>query len=246
MAITEVASRRAATGNNDGVDSAALAFPNNVTSGNLLVVLGAAWGSSAPTSIGVTDSRSTSYTVILGAIPSGLTWRTFIAFGAAASSGAGTVTVNPSGSSAALSFSIDEFTGQHGTPTDVDGGNSVGNLTNGAPFTASDSITTEAADALIVGVMSHDAAGTALTAATNYTTIGENEANSSNQCHHAVFRLVTTAQAYTVGVNAANANNSASPGWSMQTYSFKPSAGGVFIATAPRIIQQAVHRSNTY
>lgn len=215
MAITEVATRRAATGNNDGVDSAALAFPNNVTSGNLLIVAGAAWGSSAaPTSIAVTDTRSTSYTVVLGTVVG--TWRTFIAYGVASSSGACTVTVNPNGSSAALSFSIDEFTGQDATPADVDGGTSTGSSN-----TASDSITTVAANALIIAVSSQDGSTQALTAGAGYTTFGENETNSNNQCHHAIFRIATTATAYTPTVTSAGVT-----AWGLQSHSFEPSTGG--------------------
>jgi hypothetical protein len=91
--------------------------------------------------------------------------------------------------------------------------------------------------------MSHDLATTGLTAGTNYTTIGENEANSSNQCHHAVFRLVTTAQAYTVTIDAASASLSTSAGWAMQTYAFKESTGGAAakkVAFAPLLARRLI------
>ena len=228
---TEVASQRASTGNNNGVDSANLAFPNNVTSGNLLIVTGGVWGSSAaPTSITVTDTRSTSYTVVLGDIPAGLTWRTFIAYGNAGGSGACTVTVDPLGASHSLSFSVDEFTGADSSPSDVAGGTSQGNV-NGSAFTASDSITTVAADALIIGVMSHEVDTRTLTAGTNYTTIGENETNANNQCHHAVFRIVTTAQAYTVSIDGGAGGASGTPGWALQTHSFKPATSSTTTLT---------------
>lgn len=239
MAITEVASQRAASGNNNAIAGAGtLAFPNNVTVGNLLICAGSVWGSAAaPASVAVTDTRSTVYTVVLGAIPSGLTWRTFIAYGVALSSGACTISVDPAGTSS-FSFSLDEFNGQHGTPADVAGGDTAGNAPNASTFTASDSITTVAANALLIGVMSHDVADRVLTAATNYTLIGKNETNSNNQCHAAVFRIVTTPTAYTVGVDASSAGGGANPGQSMQTHSFKPGVASPLFHRSQRFFRR--------
>jgi len=227
VAITEVGSgsQRAATGNNSGVDSASLAFPGNVTSGSLLIVAGAMWASgAAPTGATVTDTRSTSYTVVVGTVPPGMTWRTFLAYGVAPSGGACTVTVNPTGSSADLSFSIDEFAGQDASPADVDGGTSTG-----LSSTSSDSLTTVAADALIVGVTSHEGSTGAITpTGTGQTQIGENESNSANQCHNACFRIVTTATSYTFSWTLLSTHD-----WAAQTHSFKPSTGAAPVSFPP-------------
>jgi hypothetical protein len=233
MAIAEVGggSQRAASGNNNGVAGAGtLAYPANVTAGSLLVVAGAVWGSaSAPTSVAVTDTRGTSYTVVLGTVPTGLTWRTFIAHGVAPSSGANTVSVDPQGTSS-FSFSIDEFGAQSGAPSDVDGGTTTGNIAANASFTASDTVTTVAANALVVGVASQEGATRTLSAGTGNTLIGANSVNSNNQCHAAVFQLATTPGTYTAAVNAASATDPTAynPGWACQSYSFKPAVAPPF------------------
>ena len=223
MAFAEVGSgSQRATNSSGSGDSSTLAFPGNVTAGNLLIVGGAAWAATAPTGIVVTDSRSTSYTVL--SVQDVGNVRYWIAYGVAASSGACTVTVNPQGASADHTYSINEFSGQHATPLDVDDGASSGQNDN-----PSSSITTVAADALIIGVMTHDddaASSPAITPGASYTQIGESENNSTNQCHSLVFRIVTTAQAYTVNwtLNIAVGKESG-----IYTASFKPAVAATSI-----------------
>lgn len=221
MAIAEKASMRA-TGSLSG-DSGTLAYPNTVASGDFLVCAGAMWQSGgAPTTCVVTSTRTTgNWTVLLGTIFDS-TQRTFLAYAFATSSGTCTVTVNPGGSNADSTFSIDAFTGVHATPLDVDGGTTVTLIASGGG-TFSDSLTTATANALLLGVLTHSADTRTLTAGTNYTQIGENENNSSTQCHHAEFRLVTTAQAYTVDWTAGTGE---SPGnCAAQTAGFAESTG---------------------
>ena len=229
MAITEVGSgsQRAAGGNNNSVAAfAALAFPASVASGSLLVAAGAAWGSTAaPTSIAVTDTRGTPYTVALGTVPGGFTWRTFIAYGIAPSSGANSVTVNPAGADGTHSgsFSIDEFTALPNTiVASVNGGTTTG-------ITAVDptvNITTATAGELIIGVMSHDGGSaylaTAGTGPSSGTAIGLNDVNSANQCHWALFEIAGAAGTYDVTWDTANPL----PTGAIQRYSFKEEAGG--------------------
>src|SRR5262245_6651392 len=94
-AITEVAGQATMKNYSTAVGSGTQAFPTNVTSGNLIVVAGFTGGGG--TSVAVTDSRSTSYTVLRATIaPSN---QIFIAYGVAPTSGTCTVTVDPSGSS---------------------------------------------------------------------------------------------------------------------------------------------------
>ena len=223
VAIAEVGagSQRATSGNNDGVGSDTTAFPADVAAGSLLVVGGAIWGATAaPTAIVVTDTLLTTYTVVLGGINAGLTWRTFIAYGISLSAGANTVTVNPAGvdSVHSFSYSLDEFSGVDDVaPADVDGGTSTGDESS----PGSDSLTTVAENALVVGVVSIDGPDQTITPNAAYTTIGENEDNSNNQCHSLVFQLVTTAQSYTVSWTFGSGDES----WAAQTHSFKPDTG---------------------
>lgn len=228
MAIAEVGSgtQRATSAEFSGADSGTLAFPANVVSGNLLIVAGAAWqATSAPTSIAVTDTRSTSYTVLSTTLAAGGggAVRYWIAYGLAPSSGACTVTVNPAGALADFTFSIDEFSGVSTTPLDVDGGSTAG---LGTDITPSDDLTTLTANDLVIGLMTDNDATVTITPGASYTQIGEVENNVTTQCHSAVFRLVTTAQAYTVdwSCDIPNANT-----WGVYTAAFKAA-----VAVTPR------------
>lgn len=223
MAWAEKASMRA-TGSLSG-DSGTLAFPNNVAAGDLLICAGAAWQSSgAPTGVTVTSTQTTgNWSTLLGTIFD-TTQRSFIAYAVATGSGSCTVTINPAGSAADSTFSIDAFTGQHATPLDVDGGTSTGIAGNSAG-TASDALTPTVANDLLIGVMTHSTGGRTLTAGADYTTIGENENNESTQCHHAVFRFVTTAQSYTVSVDYGTGAGDYGT-WGLQTAAFKESTDG--------------------
>lgn len=224
MAIAEVASKRAESGSNAAANTDILAFPGGgVTAGDFLVVGGAMWGATTPTGITITDTLGTNYSTgtgatVLGTAPAGVTWRTFLAYGFAPTTGANSVTANPSGAANDFSFGIDAFTGVDATtPADVNGGTSTDvTISSTTPL---DSITTIAANALIIGVMSVENAGTTFTAGASYTLISENESGSGNQGHSFVFRLVTTAQAYSVDWTIGQASI-----WAAQTHSFKPSS----------------------
>jgi len=60
--IAEVSGQRA-KGQADDVVSASVAFPNNVTANNLLVAAGTVWRDLGGTTIAISDTRGTSYTV---------------------------------------------------------------------------------------------------------------------------------------------------------------------------------------
>jgi hypothetical protein len=212
LAIAEVGSgsqRATATG---ASGDRTLAFPGDVTAGNLLIVAGCGFtvggADPAPT---ITDTRTTSYTVASAAIFTN--GRLFIGYGVAPSSGANTVSIDWA-SNTGNTFSIDEFSGQDSSPLDVDGGSSTGTGT-----AVSDSLSTLTAGALIIGVMAHDGtSGISITPGVNYTQIGEDQDNSF-QDHNAVFRIATTATSYTVDWTIG-----ASSPWGAYTLAFKPSA----------------------
>jgi len=211
-ALAEVGSgsQRAGIQTSSGADDdAALAYPGSVTTGNLLIVAGNAYDSGvAPASIGVTAGCGT-FTVLSSA-PAGVT-RQFIAYAIASSSGACTATVNPAGSAAYISFAINEFSVPHATPLDVDDG-----ATTGTGFTATASITTVAANALIISTMTNGTQ-TTVTLPNGPTEIAESDDNSCCTAYATGFRIVTTPGAYDMEWGTAD-----SVAWRMHTASFKP------------------------
>lgn len=208
MAIAELSTQRA-TKAIDAVDSTTLAFPGNVTAGNLLLVMGTAQGAADTSPWTVTDTIGTVYTKLLTS-NSVNNVRSCIAYGLAPSSGANTVTVDPTGATLSISFSIDEFSGVKGL--DVDGSFSTGTST--AP---ADSITTGVTNALIIGVMNYNTGNTTINPPSGWTQIGEAESDSGGIPHNAAFLIATTATSYTatwaIGTSQA---------WEAMTASFQP------------------------
>lgn len=216
MAITEVGagSQRATVAGSSGEDFTTVAFPGNVTAGNLLICAGAVFQAVAPASIAVTDSQATSYTVLSSAV--GVNTRVFLAYGVAGGSGANTVTINPDGTGNFISAAIDEFAGTHTAPLDVDAGVNIATST-----TPTIDITTGTNDALIVGVVDLRYGGGThtITPGGSYTQIGEAENADFNMTYNAVFRVVTTPQLYTVDWVTSD-----SVEWGAYAASFKPTA----------------------
>lgn len=166
-AIAEVASMRA-TKEFSNVDSTTQAYPNNITAGDLLIVAGTNWNTGT-TTMSVTGC-STTFSVIQGADTSGNggVYKSFIAYGIAGTSGACTLTIDPQGTGNYGSVSQDAFSGVDATPLDADGGSSTGSGT-----AVADSITTVAANALIIGVSFHTSGGSeTMTPGGSYTQIG--------------------------------------------------------------------------
>src|SRR5688572_21501206 len=123
MAFAEVGSgsQRASANNSGAVGPLTIAYPGNVTSGNLLIGVAVWWRSAgANGSPNVTDDVGTTYAVIVSnAITLGTgTYRLAIWYGVAAGSGANSVDFDAVDSSF-MSGSIDEFSGQHATPLSV-------------------------------------------------------------------------------------------------------------------------------
>jgi hypothetical protein len=212
MAIAEVGSgSQRATIRGTNVASAAGVFPANVVSGNLLLVTGVFWNAASTATLSVSDTRSTSYTVLLSSTltAGGGFAKLYIAYGIAPSSGACTATVTPSTSGNYINGVVDEFSGVDASPLDVDGSESTGTST--AP---SDGLTTGTADALVVGVMTM-ANVSGLSEGSGYTLLDEDE-TYSRQPYGAEFKIAGAAGAQTV--NWTLINNLA---WRVYTASFK-------------------------
>lgn len=225
MSISEVGSgSQRAKGTGAGVDSVGVAFPGNVTSGNLLHASWSNYNASATSgdTYTVTDSRSTSYAqrVSSATLWFGQGCNVGLAWGVAASGGACTVTINPSGTGDYIVAAIDEFASDVGwdaDPLDVDGGESSGTGTD-----VGDDITTLTNPSLILGVMAdyNTSAGPSITPDGGYTQIAEEEPLDIIP-YSGVFQIVTTATTYTVGWTLG----SSSP-WRVYTVALKETAGG--------------------
>jgi hypothetical protein len=212
MAITEVGSgtQRASYFSNIPSTTGVQAYPANIGNGNLLICAGRAYVAGAPPTISVTDTRSTSYTVIQNAVNANST--AWIAYGVSSSSGACTVTVTSTGT-AYISYALDEFAGQHATPFSVNGGTSTGTSTS-----ASDGITTLTSGELIIGVAGHS--GTTVTITPTQTQIGEAEDVNQYEPYNTSFQIAGAAGAYTQTWTLGG-----SVAWQVLTASFKEAGG---------------------
>lgn len=203
-------------------DSTTLAYNSNVTSGTLLGMCGGVWNGNDSSPIAVTDTLGTSYTVLEGIVTGGTPIRAWIAYGIAPSGGANTVTFNPAGGGRYGSFTIFEFSGIDSSPLDVDGDDTVGTST-----TPSDGITTVAADALVIGCMTHGGSGSqTITEDTGggWTLLGEVQ-NTSNAPHGAQYQIFSSA-----GAKTASWTLGASLAWDAMTASFKASTGAANVS----------------
>jgi hypothetical protein len=205
-----------ATATAGNVDSAALAFPVNVTAGNVLIVAGVSWSVPKDLSIGVSDTRGTSYVVLIAS--SGVTngsgvATTYLAYGRALTSGPCTVTVDPDSTANYINFAIDEFSGLAAAPLDVNGGESTG-----TGSTASDVFTTLTAGDLMIGAAATNAGGSPSNwvAGTGYQLFGFDNAHST-QSYAVEFQIAGAAGSKTVDFSIGQSLN-----WSMIAAAFKP------------------------
>lgn len=211
-AIAELSGQRATATECTNCDSLSLAYPGNVTAGDLLTVGGNTHDVSGATGYSITDTVGTNYTVYTCTALTGSPDATpFLAIGIAPSTGANTVTVNPTLDSNAdqIVFGIGEFSGTATVSLlDVDGGSSTGTST-----TPSDGLTTVTANALILGVVGFQTS-TSVTPGGSHTQIAENQ--SALNGFNLAYRIATTAQAYTVDWTLG-----ASQAWSACTIAVK-------------------------
>lgn len=220
MAIAEVSGQRATSAAQNNVDSVGLAFPLNVTAGNLLVVMGGQDDAGGPTA--VTDSQGNTYTVFQSGAGG------FIAIAVAGSSGACTVTVNPDTTSTDFSFTINEYSGQHATPLHVDDGE-----TTGTDISPTATLTTTVDACLILAVMSHSGADTAIVPpAGSFTEIGQEPTGGvTGDPHSAVHQLGAA-----IGDVTPLWILSASRTWSVYMLAIKPAVAAT--VTYPPVIAE--------
>lgn len=213
MAIALVGSQFAKTADN-GVTAA---FPGNITSGNLIIAVGGVYNSAGtPVTGDFTDTRGTTLTVSqFGPNPSAQ--RYFIAYGIATGSGANTVTFSTH-TGAARNFAVAEFSGVSATPLDA-----TGTLATGTSTSPACSLTTVAANALVIGVMSHVSGASSLTPSGSWNQIDEQE-SVVNDPFSAVYQIVTTATSY-----SPTWTTGASVNWGAVAWSFAPATGGAVV-----------------
>jgi hypothetical protein len=220
-AIAEVgAGSQRAAGGGEGADSLNVAFPGNVTSGSCVTVSGSAYNTdSGGVTVAISDTLTTTYSQTT-LVPS---WSTngdqavaFIARGQVNSSAANTVTVNPSGATADLSYEIDEWSGVDCSTISVNGAGAEGTSTN-----PTKDIITLTSGELIIAVSRWGSPDTTVAAGTGQTLIGS-YTNTVGMATASDFRLATTATTYT-----GNFTLGASRVWEMMLVSFKePAAPG--------------------
>lgn len=245
MAITEVgAGSQRATGfcaADSGCDSTAVAFPANVTSGNALIVSGWCWRfGSAPADCGVSDSQGNSYTIAVTGTASdsgiGGEFRYFVACAMAGSTGANTVTVNPTGGSTDwIGYSIDEFSGVSScTPNGTTG------ITTGTDTVPTTVITTTVADTVIMGAMSarqQTPGSLTITPGSGWTEVGEAQTccgggvNTNFQFGNE-FRIAGAASTYTTDWTLG-----ASKAWGVIVAAFAPTVTAATSAAAAGIFR---------
>jgi hypothetical protein len=180
--ITEVAGRKTQIGTSSSSDSLAQAVGGTPASGEMIVVTGAADGSN--TSIGVTDNRGNTYTVQTYAVG---VYRLFVAWTVVAATQTVQVVVNPSPTNCRITYTIDSFIGQHGTPLDV--GIVGANGTGTAPAV---SITPTVNGTVAVGFETEDGAGIVQDPPPGWTQMGELNGGTTAPAGNGSFLINTT------------------------------------------------------
>jgi len=177
-----------------------LAFPSNVTAGNLIVIAGGGGGDSAPA---ITVTRDSGSTATLGTIqtfygPTGTNVSApYIAFAVVLTSGTLTMhVVTDNVTSNYVDVYCTEFTGS-GFALDVDGGEYV---ETGFPIPLVDSITTLTANALILAAVVPPGSVVSWTAGSGYTLFGSDSSNAF-QPSAVEYKIAGAAGSYTVDMN---------------------------------------------
>lgn len=198
-AITEVASQLNTVQAN-GWATQTVAFPNNVTAGNLVVFIGGFWNTTLITSVTCAKSSGTatvgSFTSLIG--PTGTGWAGGTGIAAicyAVVTGTGSLTLVLStnvGSGNTVSGTTDEFTGQDtSTPLDANGTENTGTSTS-----QSASVTTTLNNSLVLAVQVINGGDTINVTWSGATQMFEDE-TSSFQPNNALFKVVGAAGAQT-------------------------------------------------
>lgn len=218
-------------------ESQDLAFGADVTAGNLLTCTGSSWPGNDLVSI--TSTRSDAFTIIEP--PGPYAERTWIAYAIATSSGPCTVTVTAGNTGSYGEFNISEWSGVNAL--DVDGGFNTNN-TDVEP-TPSIDLTTEAADTLVIAVMSHfDFNSYAMTPGSGWTQLGEYESGGNTSDYNAMYQIFDTAGLKTADWSLGAIETSS---WGAQAVSFKFVAFEAYLsAPAFGFTPNAVSRFNAF
>jgi hypothetical protein len=231
-AITYVQGTAIAEGSSVADTSAA--FSSNMAGAGSLIAVGfAIYDSAVPTSVSVSDSLGTTYTVYDVAMDGNR--RLGIALGCTTVGGANTVTVNPEGNGF-ISFGAVEMTGACPSPLDVDDGMETGVANINGDATPISSITTTVANALVLAVLtSNDETGVVfLTPDAAWTSIFETENANTNQVISFVYAVVGAAGVYTPFWDYDGA---AGTTWAVYTVSVKPFVSAVSARRRAVIVQ---------
>lgn len=199
-----------------GVNNTTLAYPGNVTSGNLLVVWMAAFEGGGADIQTPTDTRTSTYTAIdlqvepvVGAVMRGY-------WAIAPSSGANTVTFDLGGTATGdITVSVAEFSGVHATPF-VDGQNAGG---TGTAVSTGDVTPTED-NCLLVAAVTHSGLNTTFTEEAGWTLLQEHEGGSADMPLATQYKVQTTAT-----TEDADWTLGASRTWATQIGVWKSSGG---------------------
>lgn len=218
-AIAEVGAQKAVV-HDSSVGASTVAFPGNVTAGNLIILAGATANtfggissvvvakSSGTATIGTVSQSFGATGVVLG----GFTTKVYIAYAIVTGSGSLTLSITPDlGSGNYTNAVIDEFSGVSATPLDVDGGEATGNSAG-----ATDTITTVTTNDLIVGVIAIGFNVASITDGSGYTNL---DTDVTTAVYDAMFRIVTTATTYNVDWTWSGAQD-----WTIVNVAFKPTA----------------------
>lgn len=216
-AISEVAAQRT-TGRSDFGSSLDIAFPLNVTAGNLLCVGGSFNGGTTGLTVTISDTRSTSFSTYLYNGNDATNTYVYIACGKVAASAADTITITPS-ASAYIDAAIAEFSGQDPAQfLDVDGGGATNTFNVSAPTI---DITTGSDNALVLAAMTHPAPTDTLTEAATWTLVGEQEDNSCCSVFSFIFKVVGGA-----GLQTPNWTTPINTSYSWYAYAISIKAAG--------------------
>jgi hypothetical protein len=189
-------------GNGAG-DSFSLSFSSTPTVGHLIVVCTSVYIGDSTSGLSVSDNQGNTYTQrrydnsIYGVR---LAIYTAVA---STSSGTFTVTVNPAGSSADITITLLDISGQASSFLDQ-----VNNTTGTGTAASSGDVTPTQNNELLVATMTHGGSDRTITEESGWTLAGELEGGTGNQPISSVYKLQTTATTedadWTIGTGSAD------------------------------------------
>jgi len=176
-----------------GVDSLAMAAPQTVDAGDLLVVcLSTFFSAGTPETWTVTGSLNGAYTpAISEATPATAAACIGIFYKENSTAGSETVTIDPDGATADVNFTFSEVSGGQtsgaldNTATNVDG-----TALSNTPNVATGAL--DQADEIIFALMTYEGTDTTIAPDGTYIEIGEDENNSTGQAYNSQYKIVAS------------------------------------------------------